>query len=444
MSISAENTIYDLIGVGVGPFNLGLASLLEPVDTLKVKFFEAKERFNWHEGLLLEDCHLQVPFMADLVTMADPTSPYSYLNYLHTQGRLLQFYFYENFQIPRVEYNRYCQWVSEKLSNLAFSHQVVGIEVVDSLFRIVVKNGHTGTQASYLARNIVLGVGTVPNWPRAASDFKNSADCAHSSQYMFVKPELQRKKHITVIGGGQSAAEVFLDLLRDQPQFGYEINWLTRSNGFFPMEYSKLGLEHFSPDYVEHFYGLPDTQRKSILAKQGNWYKGISFSTIKEIYDCLYARSIDQPNRFVLQACSQLEKIVRVDDGFQLQFQHLELQQTFDVKTEALVLGTGYQYVFPACLSDLRPSIEFDAENRPCITRDYMLKTSADIPGTIFVQNGEMHSHGIAAPDLGLGAYRSAVIINKLLGKERYPARTRTVFQNFGIADQWRDSARNA
>lgn len=442
MSTSAGKQIFDLIGVGVGPFNLGLAALLDPIETLQVKFFEAKNCFNWHEGLLLEDCHLQVPFMADLVTMVDPKSPYSYLNYLHEHGRLFHFYFYENFHIPRIEYSRYCQWVSQQIGSIQFAYEVVQVEVVDTLFRVTVKNTRNGEFSSYLSRNIVLGVGTSPCWPHAANDYKNSADCTHSSQYLFAKPEIQNKKNITVIGGGQSAAEVFLDLLRDQSRFGYEINWLTRSSGFFPMEYSKLGLEHFSPDYVEHFYGLPDSLRKTILATQGNWYKGISFNTIKEIYDCLYMRSIERPNRIVLQARSQLEEIHRREKDFYLKFQHLELQKTFGFATDALILATGYQYTFPACLKNIRQWIHFDSENRPAINRDYTLKTSERMGGSIFVQNAEMHSHGIAAPDLGLGAYRSAVIINKLLGKEYYPTRTKTVFQNFGIAEKWRDSAR--
>ncbi|MEK1831380.1 hypothetical protein AAAC51_27790 [Priestia megaterium] len=35
----------------------------------------------------------------------------------------------------------------------------------------------------------------------------------------------------------------------------------------------------------------------------------------------------------------------------------------------------------------------------------------------LFVQNGELHTHGVGAPDLGLGAYRNAVLINQIAGK---------------------------
>ena len=56
-----------------------------------------------------------MPFLADLVTLADPTSPYSFLNYLHEQGRLYRFYFHERFHVLRREFEAYCQWVAAQL-----------------------------------------------------------------------------------------------------------------------------------------------------------------------------------------------------------------------------------------------------------------------------------------------------------------------------------------
>ena len=105
-------TIHDLIGVGVGPFNLGLACLAEPIDDLDAVFLEARDTFSWHPGMLLDDATLQVPFMADLVTLADPTSPYSYLNFLKDIGRLYPFYIRESFYPLRREYDDYCCWAA--------------------------------------------------------------------------------------------------------------------------------------------------------------------------------------------------------------------------------------------------------------------------------------------------------------------------------------------
>ncbi|WP_457811444.1 SidA/IucD/PvdA family monooxygenase [Sinorhizobium meliloti] len=66
-------THFDLAGIGIGPFNLGLAALLSSHENLSNVFLERKPAFRWHEGLILPGTTLQVPFMADLVTMADPT-----------------------------------------------------------------------------------------------------------------------------------------------------------------------------------------------------------------------------------------------------------------------------------------------------------------------------------------------------------------------------------
>ena len=77
-----NNQIVDFVAIGVGPFNLGLACLTAPIDNLNGVFLDKRSSFNWHPGMLLEDTTLQIPFIADLVTMADPTSKFSFLNYI--------------------------------------------------------------------------------------------------------------------------------------------------------------------------------------------------------------------------------------------------------------------------------------------------------------------------------------------------------------------------
>ena len=98
---------HDVVGVGIGPFNLGLAALLHGVGDVDALFLDAKPRFHWHPGLMLDDAEVQVPFLADLVTLADPTSPYSFLSYLHARGRLYRFYFHERLHVLRREFDAY-------------------------------------------------------------------------------------------------------------------------------------------------------------------------------------------------------------------------------------------------------------------------------------------------------------------------------------------------
>ena len=66
--------IYDIIGIGIGPFNLGLAALSAEIPELECLFIEKNDQFNWHPGMMLPSAKMQVPFYADLVTLANPAA----------------------------------------------------------------------------------------------------------------------------------------------------------------------------------------------------------------------------------------------------------------------------------------------------------------------------------------------------------------------------------
>ncbi len=44
-----------------------------------------------------------------------------------------------------------------------------------------------------------------------------------------------------------------------------ELTWLARTEAIAPMEYCKLGLEHFTPDYTRYFHHLPEAVRDQLL-----------------------------------------------------------------------------------------------------------------------------------------------------------------------------------
>lgn len=435
-----EETL-DLIGVGIGPFNLGLAAMLEAAPEIKALFLEQKPRFCWHPGLLLEGTTLQVPFLADLVTMADPTNPFSFLNYLKEQRRLYHFYFFERFHIPRKEYDHYCRWVSERLQSCRFGRRVVEIEWIaagaESHYRVDAIDTETDTRMVHRARNLVLGVGSVPHVDPRFSHLP-PADVFHSAHFLDRWEHCRRVRSITVVGSGQSAAEVFYALLQEQDDYGYRLDWFTRSPGFFPMEYSKLGLEHFSPDYIRHFHSLSQQQRDAKLAGQDLLYKGISASTIAAIYDLLYERTVGgRPIPARLLSHTAIEAIEPVADGenrYRLHCRHRDHHQPFDHHTDVVILATGYTHRIPNCLSKLRPLIRWDERNRYLVGADYRLHLNEATDNHIYVQNGELHTHGVGAPDLGLGTHRNAVIINALAGREVYPVSERNVFQQFGLS----------
>mgnify|MGYP005987082987 CR=1 FL=1 len=445
-----NQTIYDLVGIGIGPFNLSLAALSDQT-MLKTLFIEQKQKFDWHPGLLIESTTLQVPFMADLVTMAQPCNEFSYLNYLHEQDRLYRFYYRENFLIPRREYNHYCQWAAEKLSQCIFGYKVLDIRHEESSgeshYVVHYENTLTNEEHFVASKHIVLGVGSVPFLPQA---LKNVDDehIFHSSNYMSKKQSLisgpsDHKPTVTVLGSGQSAGEIYLDLLQQQrpsPDVADEmvLQWFTRGDGFFPMEYSKLGLEHFTPDYQAYFYGLEQSKKDQILPKQDLLYKGMSAVVIAEIYDLLYERSAcDAQPQTSLMAMSELVAVKKNTKGkrYTLQFKHTQQEKTFEVETDSLVCATGYSHKLPNVLAGINQLVDWDETThkpRFKIDEQYRVKTTAKA-GNIYVQNAELHTHGVGAPDLGLGAHRSAVIINDILNDTLFKVRKKNAFMSFGV-----------
>ena len=422
--------VHDLIGIGIGPFNLGLACLAEPVADLDVLFLDQRPGFDWHPGMLLEGAGMQTPFLADLVTLADPTSPYSFLNYLKQEGRLYPFYIRESFFPLRAEFNAYCQWAAERLETLRFHRRVESLHHADGCYHLTVRNTLTGAGESYAARRLVLGTGTAPALPACCE--AERARVVHSADYLSHKLRLQMQPSITVLGSGQSAAEIYYDLLQDIDRFGYTLNWITRSPRFFPLEYTKLTLEMTSPEYIDYFHALPATQRDRLIQAQKGLYKGINRSLIDDIHELLYRKRFAGGCETRLLTNTALTGC-RYDAGrerFELDLQHQEQGDAGRLYSAALVAATGYDYREPAFLSGIESRLRRDAAGRLDVSRQYAVDRGGE---EIFVQNVGLHTHGLATPDLGMACYRNACILRAVTGREIYPVETRIAFQTFGL-----------
>ena len=421
--------IHDLVGIGIGPFNLGLAALCSDIPDLSCIFFDQSTEFNWHPGMMIADAKMQVPFYADLTTVIDPKSHFTFLNYLKEKGRMFRFANRECIMPYRREYNNYCKWTASQLSSLRFNSKVTSVDFDEAsgLFRVHVLDLAKNETLSCLTRHIVLGIGTEPLVPSCVNGI-NHAFIFHSSEYLHRKKEILNLPSVSIIGSGQSAGEIYRDLLNYD---SFEnLSWFTKSERFYPMESTKLSYEMTSPDFINFFHSLEVGKKEQLLGKLDALYKGINASLINDIFDTLDLKFLAQEKLpFHIMTSTELKSVMVSGSEIEIQLHHCFLEESFTHKTSALILATGYKPRYPAFLKNVQERITWLKPNLFSVTKNY----SVDVTGKqIFVQNAELHTHGFSAPDLGMGPYRNATILNTILGYEHFKLEKNTTFQNFG------------
>ncbi|MGF0003038.1 lysine N(6)-hydroxylase/L-ornithine N(5)-oxygenase family protein [Bacillus altitudinis] len=423
--------MMDVIGIGIGPANLGLAALLEEYEDVTCCFFEQETEFAWHPGMLIKGTDLQVSFLADLVTMANPRSKYTFLNYLHESNRLHRFYTFEQFDIPRREFNEYLSWVAGELDSCQFGMKVEEVTDCEEGYLVKVRRLKDGALSEYRAKHVVLGTGSklmVPvDVPEAALPH-----VTHSSRYVDQQKELHETETVAVIGSGQSAAEIFLDLLQHQKK-GQQLSWFTRSSEFRELETAELGQELFTPKYVEYFHSLPYEERMNTLPRLAGLRNGIDASTLSRIYQELYHRSVSGEEPSVLiQPMTELEAIHMEDEQqLELHLKQWQLKKEKKVTADHVVLATGYTPNIPEWFSSYEPLIEWESDEHFKVTDDFRLVFKDKRSHHFFTFTNLDHSHGTAATNLKLSIYRNQKVIRTIRGDTKEQVKQETAFQQF-------------
>ena len=421
--------VHDVVAVGAGPFNLGLAALASTVDDLDVVVLDAEPELTWHRGLMLDGAELQVSFLADLVTLVAPTHPLSFLAYLTDVDRMYPFYVREEFHPARQEYEDYLRWCAARLPSVRFGHRVERADWDDAerVFSVEVDSG--GRRRRLRSRHLVVGVGTEPFVPSPLAGLPADR-LVHAGDYLHRLDDIDRAGRVTVVGSGQSGAEVFLDLLRRRDDCA--LSWLTRSESFAPLDYTKLVLEMTTPEYVDYFHGLPEARRDALVREQWRHYKGISAETLDAIHDALYAREVREKAPPVeLRHAVSVERAEVAGDRVRLGVGQRDTGGTGEHETDLVIAATGYHGRSLAFLDGVADRLHRDAAGRWQVRRDHSVEADPPLQGRVFVANADLHTHGPAAPDLGIGAVRNASIINAVTGRECYRLPRRTAFTTF-------------
>lgn len=430
--------IHDFIAVGIGPFNLSLAALTEHTTEVNGIFFDETPQMQWHPGMLIKGTDLQVPFIADLVTFADPTNPYTFLNYLHKHGRMYPFFFFQKLEVPRPEYNDYLQWVANQLNNLYFGKRVVDVIDVENdqqrYYKVVVLDMEKNEREIFYAKHVVMGTGSSPLVFDNVKDLP-SEDVVHTSRYLFEKENLLKSNHITVVGSGQSAAEIVEDLLGEQNEYDFHLTWFTRSVGIFQIDTAKLPQELFSPDYVHYFQSLTYQQRLDTLPDLDTLQNGVDPTTLSAIYDRLYHSSIGgKKPGITIQPITEIKEVEKKDDneGYTLTCHQWQAEDTFYYDTEKVVLATGYKPNIPDWFMDrYKDEVVWEGDKHFKLTKNCEIVFHDQRPNKLFTTTNISHAHGTGANNLGLSVNRNVKMINQIAGKDVYPDGDNTIFQQF-------------
>ncbi|WFD25447.1 taxifolin 8-monooxygenase [Malassezia nana] len=368
--------MYDLLGIGFGPANLALCIALHESDEARAKgltmcFLERQPQFAWHPSLLLPGAQLQVSPLKDLATMRDPTSSFTFLNFLHSEGRLMQYINREEKVPSRREWSAYLAWAARRMD--AYAHY--GCDVQDIVpetqedgciaYRVVFQRN--GISESLLARNLSLAVGGAAQVPPVFRGwYEPTADpmppVVHASTFLpqmtrlgpalHVKAAASQPLRLAIVGGGQSSAEMLRYLRSRYPEAALDM--MFRAAALVPSDDSPfVNSAAFDPSSVSTFWESSARQRRAQLEE----FKRTNYSVVRndllcEVYEMVYDQEIEyrEPNEEVkglvrILASTELQNVEAMPDG-RIRIDTctnagdaLQRSETYD----AVFLGTGFQ-----------------------------------------------------------------------------------------------------
>ncbi|QAX28380.1 lysine N(6)-hydroxylase/L-ornithine N(5)-oxygenase family protein [Leisingera sp. NJS204] len=423
--MSEPQHIHDMIGVGFGPSNLALAIALQEraqagAPKLDALYLEAKPRFAWHPDMLLEGSDMQVSFIKDLVTLRNPASPYSFLSYLHAQGRLERFVNRKSFFPSRQEFNSYLAWAAAQLEDTCrYGQRVTGAEPVldpggSGEVLAVTTEDETGRQTRYLTRDLVLAIGGKPAIPDTFAALQDHPGVVHSSSYLSaVKPRLaaaDKPLKVAVIGSGQSGAEIFMDLANDpaRPQ----VDFIFRSHALKPSDDSPFVNEIFDASFTSHVYQQPADQRRALMAEYSNTnYAVVDGDLIDQVYGLFYEQEVAGGSAYRLLRSTCVTAAAASGQQTLLTLQPAQGGESRSGAYDLVILATGYRRrLGETLLAGLEPHVHFESPDR-----NYRMRTCGTFRPRIFLQGYCEETHGLSDTLLSVLAVRVDEIAEALL-----------------------------
>lgn len=411
--------IHDLIGIGFGPSNIALAIALDEHGqrgrVTDMLFIERQQRFAWHPHMMLDGTHMQISFLKDLATLRNPCSPFTFMNYLHEKHRLQDFINLKTFFPSRHEFNDYLAWAASHFEDRCRYGEEV-IEVLPDRPRgdvhhlRVRSRDADGLEHERWARNLVVSVGGKAHIPACFQPLRHDARVFHSSTYLRDIAAHPDARRIAVIGAGQSAAEIFMDL---HGRHGApKVDLIMRARSIKPSDDSPFVNEIFNADFVDHVYSRTDEERRALLNEF--WHTNYAcpdLELIERIFKVFYEQRVANGDRHRFLRRYEVHGVGVSDSGIRLTLMDLNSGQESSACYDAVVLATGYERDAHKTL--LAPLAQHLGDFS--VGRHYRLRGTPQFKPAIFLQGACEASHGLSDTLLSVTAVRTGEIGHALL-----------------------------
>ena len=424
---------HDVLGIGFGPANLALAIALEEEGhDLDVRFLEARPGPSWQSAMMLDGSDIQNHPVRDLVSLRNPRSRYSFINYLFENGRLL-----EHLNLPmefplRKEYAQYVTWAAGHFSGLVdYDVHVTGVAVDRDAEGRALYTVTTSTGATHQARALVIGTGRAPFIPEPF-DTVDSPRIFHLTRYLPALRELEElgvagpgdrsPRAVTVIGGSQSAVELTLELARRFPDT--RVTTLVRSLTLREKDSSPFSEEGYFPGFTDYYYRASRERKDAIdsYMRLTN-YSSADGDVLRELYRLIYEQRLDGDQKVFVSGSRQVRAIEVREDGVRLSVDELNTGESEEHQADFVVLATGFRDLSPAAHQQRVPALMdgvaddfvFDSHGYLAVGPDYEVQPLGAGTPALFLNGLCESTHGIGdAGSFSLLSLRAKVIAEGL------------------------------
>lgn len=420
-----ENSVLDYVGIGFGPSNLAFAVAARELDASKKGlFFERRSSFKWHPGMMIDDARMQISFLKDLVTLRNPASPFTFLQYARARGRLEQFVNLRDFYPTRLEYQDYLSWVAAAFADeVHYATTVISVEPVKrygettpSLFRVDVMNMDTQSKASHYSRNVVYAAGGVPRLLEGIDT--DMEEIVHSSEFLprfpMRFPNAMEAYEFVVVGDGQSAGEIVAYLLHRYERA--HVHFLISGCAVHATDSNPLINEQFFANSVDSFYHFTAERRTTLLGElRKTNYGVIDPMLIDDIYRIAYLDAVKGERRLFIHPSSKLLE-VRKEEGYVCAtIQDCFAGDTMTLHCDGLVLATGYSHAINTSMfAELLPYVKRTDAGPISLSRSYRVQTEIEMPCGMYVQGYGESSFGTGDTLLSMLPFRTQEIFEDI------------------------------